>query len=181
MTALGLEVPTFEDVKLARERQASYVERTPLLASPDLSQLSGREVLLKLENQQKTGAFKLRGAVARLLAMRPADRGHGVVTASAGNHGQGVALAAKLLGVPATVVLPVGAPLAKISAIQRHGAEVVLEGAAYDSAHAYALDLASERGQTYIHAFADPEVMAGQGAVALEVLEDLPDLDAMFI
>ena len=181
MTALGLEAPTFEDVQLARERQAGYVERTPLLASPDLSALCGREVLLKLENQQKTGAFKLRGAVAKLLAMRPAERGRGVVTASAGNHGQGVALAAKLLGVPATVVLPVGAPLAKLTAIQRHGAEVLLEGTSYDEAHAVALGLAADRQQAYVHAFDDPHVIAGQGAVALEILEDEPDLDALVV
>src|SRR5919202_2322502 len=179
MTALGLEAPTFADVQLARERQAGYVERTPLLASPDLSALCGREVLLKLENQQKTGAFKLRCAVATLLAMGPAERARGVVTASAGNHGQGVALAAKLLGVPATVVLPVGVPLAKLTAIQRHGASVVLEGVSYDEAHACALSLARESQQAYIHAFDDPDVMAGQGAVALEMLEDDPELDEL--
>jgi threonine dehydratase len=103
MALLRLDAPSFEDVQRARERQASYVERTPLIASAELSALCGREVLLKLENQQKTGAFKQRGAVARLLAMPPEERSHGVVTASAGNHGQGVALAARLLGVPATV------------------------------------------------------------------------------
>jgi threonine dehydratase len=181
MTAVGTEAPSFEDVKRARERQAAYVERTPLLASADLSALGGREILLKLENQQKTGAFKLRGAVARLLAMRPEQREHGVVTASAGNHGQGVALAAKLLGVPATVVLPVGVPLAKLTAIQRHGASVVLEGVSYDEAHARALSLAADSQQAYIHAFDDPDVMAGQGAVALEMLEQDPDLDTLVV
>src|SRR5919201_1952070 len=159
--AVAFEVPTFNDVRLARERQGGYVDRTPLVRSADLSALVGRDILLKLENQQKTGAFKLRGAVARLLAMSPAERAHGVVTASAGNHGQGVALAARLLEVQATVVLPVGAPLAKLTAIQRHGAEVLLEGTSYDEAHAYALGLAADRQQAYIHAFDDPQVIAG--------------------
>ena len=172
---------SFEQVRAARERQTPYVLRTPTEHSPDLSALVGREVYLKLENLQRTGAFKLRGAISRLLTLDPAERQRGVLTASAGNHGQGVALAAKLLGLPATVVLPVGAPLAKIAAIQRHGAEVVLEGAAYDAAHEHALDLARERGQAYIHAFEDPDVMAGQGAVALELLEDVPDLDALIV
>jgi threonine dehydratase len=172
---------SFEHVLAARERQQPYVRRTPTERSDDLSAITGREVYLKLENVQRTGAFKIRGAIARMVGLHPAELERGVITASAGNHGQGVALAAKLLGAPATVVLPVGAPLAKIAAIQRHGAEVVLEGAAYDVAHAHALELSETRGLTYIHAFADLGVMAGQGAVALEVLEDVPDLDAIVI
>jgi threonine dehydratase len=172
---------TFEQVRAARERQAPYVRHTPTEHSPDLSGMVGREVYLKLENVQRTGAFKIRGAISRLLTIDPQERARGVVTASAGNHGQGVALAAKLLGAPATVVLPVSAPLAKIAAIQRHGAQVVLEGASYDGAHAHALSLASERRQTYIHAFEDPDVMAGQGAVALEILEDIADLDTLVV
>jgi len=172
---------TFADVERARELQARYVDRTPTIRSGDLSVLTGRELWLKLENQQQTGAFKIRGALAKLLAMPTAQRAAGVVTASAGNHGQGVALAARLLGVPSTVVLPIGAPLAKVTAIQRHGAHVVLEGAAYDEAHAIATQLAAERGLQYIHAFDDPEVMAGQGAVAMELLEDVDDLDALVI
>lgn len=172
---------TYQDVLAARERQLPHVRRTPTEYSPDLSAMVGRDVFLKLENIQRTGAFKIRGAISRLLTLCPEDRARGVVTASAGNHGQGVALAAKLLGCPATVVLPTGAPLAKISAIQRHGAEVVLEGAAYDSAHEHALRLAGERRQAYIHAFEDVAVMAGQAAVALEIFEDVPDLDALVV
>ncbi len=172
---------TFERVRVARERQAPYVRHTPVEQSPDLSELSGRQVYLKLENLQRTGAFKIRGAISKLLAMDPAERARGVVTASAGNHGQGVALAARLLGVPALVVVPVGAPLAKITAIQRHGAEVVLHGASYDEAHAHADSVASERGQAYVHAFDDVDVMAGQGSVALELLHDVPDLDAVVV
>jgi threonine dehydratase len=172
---------SYERVLSARERQAPYVRRTPTEHSADLSELVGREVFLKLENVQRTGAFKIRGAISRLLMLQPSERQRGVLTASAGNHGQGVALAARLLGAPATVVLPVGAPLAKIAAIQRHQAEVVLVGASYDSAHEHALELARERGQTYIHAFEDPDVMAGQGVVALEVLEDVPEVDTLVV
>jgi threonine dehydratase len=172
---------SFADVQLARERQAAYVERTPVIRSSDLSTITGRDLFLKLENQQQTGAFKIRGALSKLLALSPERRAAGVLTASAGNHGQGVALAARLLGVPSTVVLPVGAPLAKVTAIQRHGAQVVLEGAAYDDAHAVAVRMADERGLQYVHAFDDLEVMAGQGAVAFEVLEDIDDLDALVV
>ncbi|GAC1313301.1 MAG: threonine ammonia-lyase [Chloroflexota bacterium] len=172
---------TYADVLAARERQLPHVRRTPTEHSPDLSAIVGREVFLKLENVQRTGAFKIRGAISRLLTVCPEDRARGVVTASAGNHGQGVALAAKLLDCPATVVLPTGAPLAKISAIQRHGAEVVLQGAAYDAAHEHAVRLAEERGLAYVHAFHDVAVMAGQGAVALEIFEDVPDLDTLIV
>src|SRR3979411_2462484 len=172
---------SFEQVCAARERQAPHVRHTPTEHSPDLSHIVGRDVYLKLENVQRTGAFKIRGAISRLLTIDPPERARGVVTASAGNHGQGGALAAKLRDAPATVVLPVSAPLAKIAAIQRHGAHVVLEGASYDSAHAHALSLAGERRQAYIHAFVDPDVMAGQGAVALEILEDIADLDTLVI
>jgi threonine dehydratase len=174
-------VLNFADVQLARERQAAYVDRTPTIRSGDLSALTGREVYLKLENQQQTGAFKIRGALSKLLSMPPEQRAAGVLTASAGNHGQGVALAARLLGVPSTVVLPIAAPLAKVTAIQRHGAQIVLDGASYDEAHAVAVRMADERGLQYVHAFNDPAVMAGQGVVAVELLEDVEDLDALVV
>jgi threonine dehydratase len=160
---------------------AGRVERTPLIASPDLSALAGCEIHLKLENLQRTGAFKLRGALNRLLALDASERARGVVTASAGNHGQGVAVAAAELGIPACVVLPRGVPLAKLTAIQRAGAEVVITGSGYDEAFAAARDLAARRGSVYVHAFDDPAVIAGQGTVAREMLEDLPDLDAIVV
>lgn len=158
-----------------------HVERTPLVRSEAFTELAGCEVFLKLENLQRTGAFKIRGALNRLLAMPPAERARGVVTASAGNHGQGVAYAARHVGVPACVVLPLGVPLAKLTAIQRTGAEVVVTGADYDAAHAAALALTNERGATYVHAFDDPDVIAGQGTVALEMLDERPDLDAIIV
>jgi threonine dehydratase len=168
-------------VEAAAAAIAGRVERTPFLASPDLSALAGCEIHLKLENLQRTGAFKLRGALARLLALSPEERGRGVVTASAGNHGQGVAVGAAALGIPACVVLPRGVPLAKLTAIQRAGAQVVMAGSDYDEAFAAAHELAANRGAVYIHAFDDPAVIAGQGTVAREMLEDRPDLDAIVV
>jgi len=160
---------------------ASHIRRTPTERSEALSVLSGREVFLKLENLQKTGAFKIRGALHALLRKDPRERVNGVVTASAGNHGQGVAYAAKLLGVPATVVLPQGVPLAKLTAIQRTGAEALLLGESYDDAHAAAVEIARERKRAYIHAFDDDDVIAGQGTLALELLDDVRDLDALVV
>ncbi len=176
MTAL-----TLMDVQAAAERIAPHIRHTPLQASPDLSALAGRMLLLKLENLQRTGAFKIRGALNKLLTMDPADAARGVLTASAGNHGQGVALAARLLGYPATIVLPQGVSLAKLEAIERQGAETALHGSAYDEAARYARDLAEERGMTYIHAFDDPLVIAGQGTIAIEMLADAPDLDTLVV
>jgi threonine dehydratase len=160
---------------------APHIRRTPTERSEALSTLSGREVFLKLENLQKTGAFKIRGALNALLRKDPRERSSGVVTASAGNHGQGVAYAAQLLGVPACVVLPHGVPLAKLTAIQRTGAEAVLSGETYDEAHAAAVEIARERKRTYVHAFDDDDVIAGQGTLALELLDDVPDLDTLVV
>ena len=160
---------------------AGRVERTPFVASPDLSDLTGCEIHLKLENLQRTGAFKIRGALAKLLTLDAEERTRGVVTASAGNHGLGVAVGAATLGIPACVVLPRGVPLAKLTAIQRAGAEVVMAGAGYDEAYAAARELATQRGAVYLHAFDDPMVIAGQGTVAREMLEDRPDLDAIVV
>jgi threonine dehydratase len=168
-------------VEDAASRLGAYVRRTPTERSEALGDLTGRELVLKLENLQHTGAFKIRGALSRLLAMPDDLRAGGVITASAGNHGQGVALAARLLGIAATVVVPTTVPLAKLTAIQRYGAEAVLEGPTYDDAHAAAEALARERGLAYIHAFDDPDVMAGQGTIALEMLADGPELDAIVV
>lgn len=168
-------------VGVAAAAIAGRVDRTPLLFSPDLSALAGCEVHLKLENLQRTGAFKLRGALVRLLALDRDERARGVVTASAGNHGQGVAVAAASLGVAACVVLPRGVPLAKLTAIQSAGAEVVIVGAGYDEACAAGVELAARRGAVYVHAFDDPAVIAGQGTVAREMLEDRPDLEAIVV
>lgn len=168
-------------VESAAARIQPYVRRTPTELSESLGDMTGRELLLKLENLQHTGAFKIRGALSRLLAMAPEERQCGVITASAGNHGLGVALAARLLGISATVVVPTTVPLAKLTAIQRQGAEAILDGATYDDAHTAAIALAAERQLTYVHAFDDPDVIAGQGTLALELLADQPDLDAILV
>src|SRR5438093_2602821 len=168
-------------VAAAARAIAPHVRRTPTELSLPLSTLAGADLYLKLENLQRTGAFKIRGALNKLLAMDARERARGVITASAGNHGQGVALAAELLGVPACVVLPHGVPIAKLAAIQRLRAEVVLAGEDYDASHQAALDLARERGVVYVHAFDDDDVIAGQGTVALEMLEDAPVLDAILV
>lgn len=160
---------------------APHIRRTPTEKSDALSSLAGREVHLKLENLQKTGSFKIRGALNALLRMDAAKRANGVITASAGNHGQGVAYAARLLSVPALVVLPIGVPLAKLIAIQRAGAETVLTGESYDEAHAAALELALSRKLSYVHAFDDDDVIAGQGTLALELLDDEPELDTLVV
>ncbi|MBI3522894.1 MAG: threonine ammonia-lyase [Chloroflexi bacterium] len=165
----------------AAELIRPHVYRTPTERSSALSELTGREVFLKLENLQRTGAFKIRGALHAILRLDPKVRASGVATASAGNHGQGVAFAAQLVGVRATVVVPHGVPLAKLAAIQRTGAEAVLEGANYDESHATALTLARERGLTYVHAFDDDDVIAGQGTLALEMLDDVDDLDVLVV
>jgi threonine dehydratase len=158
-----------------------HIRRTPTEKSEALSGLAGREVYLKLENLQKTGSFKIRGGLNALMRKDERERANGVVTASAGNHGQGVAFAAKLLGIPACVVLPIGVPLAKLTAIQRTGAETVLTGESYDEAHAAALEIARDRKRSYVHAFDDDDVIAGQGTLALEFLEDAPDLDTLVV
>ncbi len=164
----------------AAERIAPHVRHTPTEHSPALSALAGREVFLKLENLQHTGAFKIRGALNAILQLEERARRAGVVTASAGNHGQGVAFAARLVGVPACVVLPHGVPLAKLTAIQRAGAETVLADGGYDGAHETARALAHERGMTYVHAFDDDDVIAGQGTLALELVADA-DVDTLVV
>ncbi len=173
--------PGIAAVQAAAAALARYVRRTPLERSDALSGMAGCDVYLKLEDLQHTGAFKLRGALNKLLALDPATRARGVLTASAGNHGQGLAHAARLLGVPAWVVLPESVPLAKLVAIQRAGAEAVIQGMTYDESHAIALRMAAEKDVTYVHAFDDDDVIAGQGTVALEMLDDEPSLDAVVV
>jgi len=181
MTAVTTKTLDASAVAEAAAAIGPHIRRTPTEKSDAISGLAGREVYLKLENLQKTGSFKIRGGLNALMQMDEARRANGVVTASAGNHGQGVAYAARLLGVPACVVLPIGVPLAKLTAIQRTGAETVLTGESYDEAHAAALDIARERKRSYVHAFDDDDVIAGQGTLALELLDDAPDLDTLVV
>lgn len=169
------------DIRAAQERLASVVHRTPVLHSRLFSQMTGADVYLKLENFQKTGSFKIRGAYNKMASLSDAERATGVITASAGNHAQGVALAARLLGMPATIVMPRLASLAKIAATESYGAAIELNGSTYDEAYAAAMRLAKERGLTYIPAFDDPAIVAGQGTVGLELLDQVPELDTVVV
>jgi threonine dehydratase len=174
-------VLTFADVERAHARIAGRVRRTPLSESAALSRLAGCQVHLKLENLQFTGSFKERGAASRLLTLSEAERARGVITASAGNHAQALALHASRLGIATTVVMPEATPLVKVQATESHGARVVLHGSGYDAAAERADEMAGETGAVYVHPFDDVDVMAGQGTIGLELLEQLPDVDAVIV
>jgi len=170
-----------ESIKKAYERVQGVVHRTPFSYAPILSQISGYEVYLKKENLQRTGAFKLRGAFNRIASLiEKGDKG-GVVAASAGNHAQGVAFSAKHFGIEATIVMPESTPLTKVQGVKEFGANVILYGSNYDEAYAYAVTFGKEKHFTFVHPFTDEEVMAGQGTITLEMLEEVEDLDAMII
>lgn len=170
-----------EDIERARERIGDAVYRSPCMRSESLSRRSGCDLYVKLENLQMTGSFKERGALNKLLQLSGAERARGVISASAGNHAQGVAFVAERTGIAATIVMPVGAPLVKVSATRSYGAEVISSGEDYDAAQAAALRIAAERGLTFVHAFDDDAVIAGQGTIGLELLEQVPDLDAVIV
>ncbi|ELZ58567.1 MULTISPECIES: threonine ammonia-lyase [Halorubrum] len=172
---------TLADIREARERVSGVARHTPLERSRSFSEMSGADLHLKLENFQRTGAFKIRGAMNRIATLSEAEREAGVVTASAGNHAQGVALAASRAGVDATVVMPRFAPVSKVKATRGYGASVRLEGVDYDEAQAYAHQLEREEDRTYVHAFDDPVVMAGQGTLGLEIADDCPELDTVVV
>ncbi|MFP9061918.1 threonine ammonia-lyase [Natrialbaceae archaeon A-chndr2] len=165
----------------AAERVRETSRHTPLSYSYTYSNMTGAEVHLKLENFQRTGAFKIRGATNRIQTLSPDEQAAGVVTASAGNHAQGVALAATRADVDSKIVMPENAPISKVKATQSYGAEVVLSGADYDEAAERAHEIEREEGRTYVHAFDDEFVMAGQGTIGLEILEDCPDVDTVVV
>ena len=173
--------PTLRDVYLARQRIAPIVRRTPLIASPALSARTGATVHLKLENLQETGSFKLRGAANKILGLPPEARARGVIAVSTGNHGRAVATIARRLGVRAVICLSRAVPENKIAAMQQLGAEVVVYGESYDAAAAHAERLQQEQGLTWVDAFDDPLVIAGQGTIGLELLEELPQIDTAII
>jgi threonine dehydratase len=165
-----------DDVIAAREVLSGVMLSTPLLQSRVLSERIGGPVYLKCENLQRTGSFKARGAYLRIARLSEAERDRGVVAASAGNHAQGVAFSATLLGTKATVVMPEGAPLPKIAATTSYGADVILHGSTVEHALARAKELAAEHGSVFIHPFEHPDVVAGQGTVGLEIVEQCPDV-----
>lgn len=170
-------LPTFRDVIAAAHRIRPHIRKTPLEPAFGLSE----KFFLKLENWQRTGSFKARGAINRLLLLSESERHAGVITASAGNHGLGVALAAELLGVPATIVVPENAAQAKIKALQRYAVTLIRYGQDYDDAEVYARNLSKERGAFFLHAFDDPQVIAGQGTVGWEVLEERPEITTLVV
>lgn len=176
-----MQLPTLADIEAARKRSESVVHRTPVTPSATFSELTGADVWLKLENLQRTGSFKLRGAYNKIASLSPSERSRGVVAASAGNHAQGVALAARIAGIPAVIVMPERASLAKAEAVRGYGAELVLHGVDYNEAEARALALGAERGMAFVHAFNDPAVIAGQGTLGLEILEDVPDVETIVV
>ena len=166
--------PTLSDIEQARARLDGVARVTPVYSSETMGRLVGRPVILKAENLQRTGAFKIRGAFATIAQLSDAERAAGVVTASAGNHGQAVAWAARHAGIAATIVVPNFAPMAKVEAARGYGAEVLLEGEGYDECVERARALEDETGATFVHAFDDVRVIAGQGTLGLELAEQLP-------
>ncbi|MEO1954140.1 MAG: threonine ammonia-lyase [Campylobacterales bacterium] len=170
-----------EKIYQARERIKGIISDTPFSYAPHLSDLSGCEVFLKKENLQITGAFKIRGAYNKIASLSDDERACGVVAASAGNHAQGVALSAREFGIKAIIVMPDSTPLTKINGVKHYGAEVVLHGSNYDEAYAYALELSQKNSATFVHPFEDEEVIAGQGTVALDILDVCKDLDAVVV
>ena len=180
--ATSPDIPvTLADVQAAAQRIEGKVVRTPTLLSETLSERTGATVYVKLENLQFTGSYKERGALNRLMQMEPEARARGVIAASAGNHAQALAYNAKRLGIAATIVMPAPTPSVKVSQTERHGAEIVLEGDTFDEALSCALKLAEERGLTFVPPFDHPQVVAGAGTVALEMLADVPDLDVLLV
>jgi threonine dehydratase len=174
-------VPTLADIREARERLVGIARETPVFVSETFSRMVGRDVQLKAEALQRTGAFKIRGAVNKIAMLDEAERAAGVVAASAGNHGQAVAWAAREAEIPATVYMPNDAAMAKVEATVNYGAQVELSGEGFDEALAAALERAEATGATFVHAFEDGRVIAGQGTIALELAEQLPDLETLVV
>jgi threonine dehydratase len=173
--------PTIQDIVRAREILYGSIRKTPLLRSNTFSKIIGTNIYLKLESFQTTGSFKVRGAFVKINMLSVEQRKHGVIAASAGNHAQGVAYAASNKNIPCTIVMPQNASPAKIAATKSYGAKVVLSGSDYDECSIAAQEMAKEEGRAIIHAFDDPQVISGQGTIGLELLEDLPDLDQIYI
>ena len=175
------EVVSFRSILEARRKIRNLVTKTPTYLSNVFSQRTGAEVYLKLECFQPVGVFKIRGAVNKICSLSSAELERGLVTASSGNHGLAVAYAAKIYGAKAVVVVPENAVKEKVEAIESYGADIVKYGKDYDEAYSKALEIQKEAGTTFVHPFEDPFVVAGQGTVGLELLEDVPDLNAIIV
>ena len=169
------------DIYSARKRIEKYVRKTPLEYSHFLSDLSGGEVWLKLENQQYTGSFKARGAMNKLLQLSSKEKARGIVTASSGNHAQGVGYAGKILGVDSTIVVPANTPKVKRDAIELYGVELIVHGDEYMEAERFSRDLEARLGKTHISAYNDLDIIMGQGTVGLEIAEEMPDIGKVLV
>ena len=172
---------TLDDIKRAHKNIKNYIHKTPLIYSNSLSNMTGFEVYIKLENLQKTGSFKIRGATNKIYNMPEDKKKRGVVTASAGNHAQGVALSAYKFGIKASVIMPEKSSISKQLATKGYGAEVILYGNSFDDALEYARSIEKERGCTFIHTYDDEDLIAGQGTIGLEILDELPDLNSIVV
>ena len=181
LQASSMQPPTIDDIRAAAERIKGAVVRTPMLVSRTLSEIIGAEVWLKFENLQFTAAYKERGALNKLLQLSDDEKARGVIAASAGNHAQAVAYHAKRLGIPAIIVMPEPTPTVKVTQTAGHGAKVILYGRMFDDAYARARELALENGYCFVHPFDDPQVIAGAGTTAIEMLDEAPDLDAIVV
>lgn len=172
---------TIDEIRNAEKNLKGVVRRTPLFFSDTFSVMCGGKLYLKCENKQKTGAFKFRGAYNKLSSLTEEEKSKGVIAASSGNHAQGTAYAASVFGVKATIAMPLTSPAAKVMATKGYGAEVVQAGQVYDECYAKALELQKETGATFMHPFDDLHVMAGQGTIGLEIMEDLPEADVVVV
>nr|WP_314446833.1 threonine ammonia-lyase [uncultured Sphingomonas sp.] len=173
--------PTITDIRTAADRIAGAVVRTPFLHSRTLSEIIGAEIWLKFENLQFTAAYKERGALNKLLQLTEEERARGVIAASAGNHAQAVAYHGRRLGIPVTIVMPVSTPLMKVAQTEEHGARVLLHGDRFDDAYARAREMEAAEKLVFVHPFDDPAIVAGTGTIAIEMLEQVPDLDALVV
>ncbi len=174
-------IPTILDILEAHRLIRAYLPRTPLYPCPALSEVLHADVYVKYENHQPIGAFKVRGGVNLMARLSEEERRRGVITASTGNHGQSIAWAARLFGVRARVVVPVGSNPDKVSAIERLGAEILVHGKDFDEAREHAEALAAQEGYRYIHSANEPHLIAGVGTIGVEIVEDLPDVDVIFV
>ena len=172
---------TIDDIRGAAAFLKGKIERTRTHLCPPALDIPGTDLYFKFENEQRTGSFKIRGALNKMSSLNESERKRGVVASSAGNHAQGVAYGAKIFGINAHIVMPVTTPIVKINATKSYGANVILHGEFYDEAFAHAKVLEKEKGYVFVHPYEDPGVIAGQGTIGLEILEDLPDLESIII
>lgn len=172
---------TPEEIMNARTKVREFINRTPVRPCPPALSIPGTELFLKMENEQRTGSFKIRGALNKMQSLTEDERRRGVVASSAGNHAQGVALGAQMLGVKAHIVMPVSSPIVKINATRGYGANVILHGDFYDEAYTHARELEKSQNLVFVHPFEDPKIIAGQGTIGLEIMEDMGELDSIVV